>query len=109
MAQEIDEEQKGFLTSLNSGKVKDEAIKFAGWIIFLRKHLGNKVLYGAHHSKYTINACVTKMYQDMKRKYCSPSMKKDVVKFIAKCLTCQEVKFEHEPPREQLQPLEVAT
>ena len=34
-------------------------------------------------------------------------MKKDVVKFVEKCLTCQQVKAEHQRPAGTLQPLEI--
>ena len=62
-------------------------------------------MHEAHHSKYTIHPGVTKMYQDMKRMYWWPGMKRDVASFVAKCLTCQQVKFEHQKPGGQLQPL----
>ena len=69
--------------------------------------LRNEVLHEAHHSKYTIHPGVTKMYQDMKRMYWWPGMKKDVANFVGKCLTCQQVKFKHQRPGGQLQPLEI--
>ena len=34
-------------------------------------------------------------------------MKKDVVRFVEKCLTCQQVKVEHQRPTRTLQPLEI--
>ena len=34
-------------------------------------------------------------------------MKKDVVRFVEKCLTCQQVKVEHQRPAGTLQPLEI--
>ena len=34
-------------------------------------------------------------------------MKKDVVRFVEKCLTCQQVKAEHQRPVGTLQPLEI--
>ena len=34
-------------------------------------------------------------------------MKKDVVEFVAKCLTCQQVKAEHQRPAGLLQPLKL--
>ena len=47
------------------------------------------------------------MYQDMKRMYWWQGMKRDVASFVAKCLTCQQVKFEHQKPGGQLQPLDI--
>jgi len=34
-------------------------------------------------------------------------MKKEVTKFVAKCLTCQQVKIEHRLPGGLLQPLDI--
>ncbi len=34
-------------------------------------------------------------------------MRKDVAEFVAKCLTCQKVKFEHRRPQGEIQPLEI--
>ena len=34
-------------------------------------------------------------------------MKKDVVEFVAKCLTCQQIKAEHQRPVGLLQPLQI--
>ncbi|KAK4397348.1 hypothetical protein Sango_1571400 [Sesamum angolense] len=34
-----------------------------------------------------------------------PTMKKDVVEFLARCLTCQQVKAEHQAPASKLYPL----
>ena len=33
--------------------------------------------------------------------------KKDVTEFVSKCLTCQQVKLEHQRPAELLQPLPI--
>lgn len=69
--------------------------------------LRNEVLLEAHHSRYTIHLGVTKMDQDMKRMYCWPGMKKDVIEFMAKCLVCT-VKFEHQRLGGKLQALEIS-
>ena len=34
-------------------------------------------------------------------------MKRDVVKYVEKCLTCSQVKAEHQKPYDMLQPLEI--
>lgn len=47
------------------------------------------------------------MYQDLKRLYWWYGMKNDVAKFVAKCLSCQQVKIEHQKPAGLLQPLEI--
>ncbi|KAK4258952.1 hypothetical protein QN277_005343 [Acacia crassicarpa] len=67
------------------------------------------ILEEAHRSKYTIHSGITKMYNDLKRNYWWPGMKKDVTKFVIGCLTCQKVKIEHQKPPGLLQSLEVPT
>ena len=48
------------------------------------------------------------MYQDLRRQYYWNGMKKHVGDFVRRCLTCQQLKAEHEKPAGLLQPLEVA-
>jgi len=36
------------------------------------------------------------MYQDLKRSFWWHGMKKDVAEYVAKCLTCQKAKAEHQ-------------
>ncbi|XP_075523974.1 uncharacterized protein LOC142556397 [Primulina tabacum] len=48
------------------------------------------------------------MYQDLRRLYWWPSgMKNDIEKFISECLTCQQVKIEHQRPAGTLQSLPI--
>ena len=47
------------------------------------------------------------MYQDLKRFFWLPGMKRDVVKYVEKYLTCQRIKAEHQCPKCELQPIEV--
>ena len=69
--------------------------------------LKQAVLYEAHNSKYTIHPGVSKMCKDVKRMYWWKSMKRDIKDYVAKCLTCQQVKFQHQKPGGQLQPLPI--
>ena len=48
------------------------------------------------------------MYQDLRRQYYWSRMKRHVGDFVRRCLTCQQVKAEHQKPTGLLQPLEVA-
>jgi hypothetical protein len=66
-----------------------------------------KILEEAHKSRYTIHPGATKMYQDLKRNFWWPNMKREVAEFIARCLTCQQVKAEHLRPAGKLKPLEI--
>ncbi|KAL5552557.1 hypothetical protein UlMin_039958 [Ulmus minor] len=47
------------------------------------------------------------MYKDLKEHLWWPGMKEDVAKYVAKCLTCQKIKAEHQRPGGELQPIEV--
>ena len=48
------------------------------------------------------------MYHDLRHQYYWSGMKRDVGDFVRRCLTCQQVKAEHQRPAGLLQPLEVA-
>ena len=48
------------------------------------------------------------MYRDLRHRYYCSGMKKHVADFVPRCLTCQQVKVEHQRPTGLLQPLEVA-
>ena len=48
------------------------------------------------------------MYQDLRRQYYWNGMKRHVGDFVRRCLTCQQVKAEHQKLAGLLQPLEVA-
>jgi hypothetical protein len=65
------------------------------------------VLQEAHYTPYTIHPGSTKMYQDLKTQYWWPGMKGDVATYVARCLTCQQVKAEHQRPGGLLQQMEV--
>ncbi|XP_027169389.1 uncharacterized protein LOC113769107 [Coffea eugenioides] len=47
------------------------------------------------------------MYHDVKELYWWDGLKKDVAKFVRKCLICQQVKAEHQKSSGLLQPLEI--
>ena len=68
-------------------------------------NLREKILEEAHFAAYSIHPCATKMYHSIKDLYWWDGLKKDVVDYVAKCLTCQQVKAEHQKPSGKLQPL----
>ena len=67
--------------------------------------LRKEVLTEADSSLYSIHPGSTKMYKDLKKHFWWNNIKQDVVEHVAKCLTCQQVKIEHQRPSEELQPL----
>jgi hypothetical protein len=57
--------------------------------------LKKQILAEAHKSKYAMHPGEVKMYQDLRKTYWWPGMKKDVTHYISTYLTCQKVKAEH--------------
>ncbi|KAL5557731.1 hypothetical protein UlMin_033942 [Ulmus minor] len=66
-----------------------------------------QLLSEAHATPYSVHPGATKMYQDLKERFWWSCMKKEVAEYVAKCLTCQRVKAEHQRPGGELQPLEI--
>ena len=48
------------------------------------------------------------MYKDLKESFWWPGMKKDVAKFVDKCLICQKTKAKHQRPAGELQLIEIS-
>ena len=65
------------------------------------------MLRAYHHPKLTIHPSGNKMYGDMEQIYYWERIKKDVGKFMYKCINCQLVKAEQKKPSGLLQPLEI--
>ena len=60
--------------------------------------LRKEILDEAHNAPYAMHPGTTKMYNTLKQHYWWPGMKKDVARFVSKCLTYQQVKAEHQAP-----------
>ena len=71
-------------------------------------HLREEILKEFHCSQFVVHPGGTKMYQDLRCQYYWSGMKRHVGDFVRQCLTCQQVKAEHQKPAGLLQPLEVA-
>ena len=63
----------------------------------------------AHSSAYAMHPGSTKMYRTLKEHYWWNGMKKEIAGFVSRCLTCQQVKAEHQRPagKTQLLPIPV--
>ena len=72
-----------------------------------KEKLKFQLLDEAHQTPYSVHPGATKMYQDLKQHYWWPGMKRDVIGYVERCLTCQQVKAEHQRPAGLLQPLEI--
>ena len=65
--------------------------------------LRQRILQEAHCAPYNAHLGATEMYHDIKDTYWWDELKKDVAEFVASCLTCQQVKIEHQKPTGLLQ------
>nr|GEW62807.1 hypothetical protein [Tanacetum cinerariifolium] len=61
----------------------------------------------AHKSRYSVHLRANKMYYDLRDMYWWPGMKKDITLYVSKCLTCLNVKAEHQRPSGLLQQREI--
>nr|KYP69549.1 Retrotransposable element Tf2 [Cajanus cajan] len=65
------------------------------------------ILEEGHGSKLSFHPGATKMYQDLRKIFWWPRMKKDIAAFVSACLVCQKAKIEHQKPSGLLQPLSI--
>ncbi|GJU19842.1 putative reverse transcriptase domain-containing protein [Tanacetum coccineum] len=76
------------------------------WVT-LKGDVRTLIMDEAHKSKYSVHLGVDKMYYDLRDRYWWPGMKKDIAKYVSKCLTCLKVKAEHQRPSGLLQQPEI--
>ncbi|GJS95950.1 putative reverse transcriptase domain-containing protein [Tanacetum coccineum] len=50
----------------------------------------------AHKTRYYVHPGADKMYHGLRDMYWWPGMKRDIATYVSKCLTCSEVKAEHQ-------------
>ena len=103
LKEEVMIKQKELLTEDSRG------LKLFQGRVWVPKLGGNRevLLEDAHKSKYSIHPGSTKMYRDLRLNYWWPIMKLDVARYVEKCVTCLQVKAEHQRPYGSLQPLEI--
>ena len=65
------------------------------------------ILDEGHKSNLSIHPGMTKMYHDLKQLFWWHGMKKNIVDYVASCLTCQKAKTEHQRPPGLLHTLEL--
>nr|GEV83936.1 hypothetical protein [Tanacetum cinerariifolium] len=61
----------------------------------------------AHTSRYLVHLGADKMYYDLRDLYWWPGMKRDIVEYVSKCLTCSKIKAEHQKHSGLLQQSEI--
>ncbi|XP_073269471.1 uncharacterized protein [Primulina huaijiensis] len=103
LVEEAKAEKKG---NSEFGLNSDGMITFQGRIcVPIGDTIRRDVLTEAHTAPYSVHPGGTKMYQDLRRLYLWPGMKKEIASFVSECLTCQQVKIEHQRPAGLLQSL----
>ncbi|XP_075102717.1 uncharacterized protein LOC142177538 [Nicotiana tabacum] len=97
-----------------AGKIKDMIVESDGVLRMGDRlcvadvdGLRHAILEEAHNSKYTIHPGSTKMYHDLKQFYWWEGIKKDIANFVSSCLTCQQVKAEHQRPARLVKQIEI--
>ncbi|GJS07884.1 putative reverse transcriptase domain-containing protein [Tanacetum coccineum] len=73
----------------------------------LKVNMRTLITNKAHKSKYFIPPRVNKMYYDLRDRYWWPRMKKDIVVYVSRCLTCLKVKVKHQRSSGLLQQPEI--
>ncbi|KAJ9544988.1 hypothetical protein OSB04_024695 [Centaurea solstitialis] len=98
------ERMVGFLDTLVTNT---EGLKCFGNRIWIPKlgDLRKKILVEAHKSKYSVHPGTNKMYHGLRQSYWWPGMKKDIAYFVERCVTCLQVKIEHQRPYGKIQQL----
>ncbi|KAK4384142.1 RNA-directed DNA polymerase [Sesamum angolense] len=86
-------------TKVQAGKndqfiIQDDGMLFNGKRICVPnvEELRMEIMHEAHYAPYAMHPHSTKMNRDLRPYYWWPTMKKDAVEFVARCLTCQQVK-----------------
>nr|GEW25868.1 reverse transcriptase domain-containing protein [Tanacetum cinerariifolium] len=70
-------------------------------------NLRTMIMNEAHATRYSIHPGADKIYYDLRGLYWWLGMKKDIVIYVSKCLTCSKVKAEHQKPLGLLQQPEI--
>ncbi|GKE28342.1 putative reverse transcriptase domain-containing protein [Tanacetum coccineum] len=91
-----------------SQKERNKPLRVRDLVMIVHNNLPkNLVMHESHKSKYSIHPGSDKMYQDLKPLYWWPNMKADIATYVSKCLTCANVKAEHQKPSGLLQQPEI--
>ena len=69
--------------------------------------LRQSIFKEAHGGLCAMHPGGNKLYHDLRELYWWPGLKREVTEFVGKCLTCQQVKAEHQFPSGLLQPVKI--
>ena len=113
-AQKKDDKISAIMNQIGDGKETKFTVNENGVLYYKDRvcvpddnDLRKAILEEAHSGSFAIHPGSTKMYQDLKMSFWWSGMKRDVSKFVTKCLVCQRVKAEHQVPSGLLQPIRI--
>ena len=86
----------------------DGSLRYRGRVVIPQlADLREEILREFHCSHFSMHLGGTKMYHDLHHQYYWSGKKNRVGDFVHRCITCQQVKAEHQRPVGLLQPLKV--
>ena len=113
-AQKNDEKIVAIVNQSREGKETEFIVNEDGFVYYRYQvcvpnddELKKSILEEAHKGFFAMYPGSTKLYQDLKTSYWWSEMKRDVSKFVTKCMVCQKVKAEHQVPSGLLQPIKI--
>ena len=75
----------------------DGSLRYRGWVVVPQlTDLREEILREFHCSRFVVHLSSTKMYQDLRRHNYWSGLKRHVRDFVRRCLTCQQVKAQHQ-------------
>ena len=113
-AQKNDEKIAAIVNQSREGKETEFIVNENGFVYYRdRVYVPNddelkiSILEEAQMGSFAMHPGSTKMYKDLKTSYWWFGMKRDVSKFVTKCMVCQKVKAKHQVPSRLLQPIKI--
>ncbi|KAM2116416.1 hypothetical protein ACFX1R_010106 [Malus domestica] len=114
-AQMVDEEIQEMIQLRSEGKKKDLRIRESDGMLMQEnrmyvpnnEELQKEILDETHCSAYAMHLGRTKMYHTIRPFYYWPGMKREIAKYVSRCIVCQQVKAERKKPFGRMQPLPV--
>ena len=104
-AQKSDVKLQQSVQLVRNGEKIDHSIEDDGSLLYKNRlcvpnvqELKKKLMYESHNTVFTMHPGGNTMYQDLKQYYWWRGMKRDIEEYMSKCLTCQQVKDEHQVP-----------
>ena len=74
----------------------DGSLRYGVRLCVPKGDVRQELLAAAHNSPYNIHPGGTKMYRDLKQHFWWHGIKREIARFVSKCLVCQHVKAKHQ-------------